>query len=876
MERRRSQRNGFAPSDESRANSVQVVTIRQTGLTVEVAGEMASPSDWERAAELFERAAFESAAVELEVLALRRSIDRVADPHAASYVEQAVALIEFHRGHLAEANASARRALVLAEHVGPGSSFAFQNSLATLVATSMTHVSEVEFRQIVDTALNHTTGSIRGRMLSNLGVGEYMRGRLAEAEQVLVEALALIPSTQNRRRVAALNNFAVVLLLQGRYEEAGTHFSSVIEYAHYEELPMLKVAAEANLALVELGRGNIAEGLDQFERAQTDLRLSGLDPTSAELDRCRIVLDLGLVDEAVALGSSLLRSSSNRLPELAEALLAVVVALVLAGDTVPARELLNTEAAEPLLSVNDRLRHFKGLVDFDPEGTDALPASWALGLPGLPEFALAADLLVAGDRPMAQNLLARTTPTRTSATRFANAIERVVRASSNADVDGVGEAMEACESSMMSAGVQEMALARVWFERVELLAFGTADANHAPDFAVSVVRVGRRMARLLGMLGRTVNREVEPLIRERRILSASSINEMNETARAARIHELESRIATRLAAVVPGQTATDDYRSLSDTKATTVVYRPVGGRLVALVIGDGPNRLVRLSAMPHILGLVAAADRASHALLMHSSRSELLLRAWGVAVARLDEAIVVPLGIGRPNALVILTTAELSTVTWGVLPSLAGVEIRLADDLDLEVAPTFDAETSVLLVGGPALAHITDEIDAASSWWRRIQRLERDRATSAATVSSFSLNDIAHVGAHGRVRGDAPLFSHLALADGPMTLADVQNAARLPRSIVLSACHLGGGGRKQRPTWPTASALAGRECRSLVVSVLPVSDRSTVAFMSHLHSDLAVGLSPPNALARAHSDANQRGDYGCIGFVEIAISGPRG
>jgi hypothetical protein len=286
--------------------------------------------------------------------------------------------------------------------------------------------------------------------------------------------------------------------------------------------------------------------------------------------------------------------------------------------------------------------------------------------------------------------------------------------------------------------------------------------------------------------------------------------------------------------------------------------------------------LIRLSSIADVADCVAAADIAAQALLVHEShRSDVLARRWRAALSRLDDMLVWPLGLNPSSAVTVLACAELATVTWGVLPGLRGMELRLADGLDVEPPPVFDADAPVLLVGGPALDHVGAELDAAGSWWHQTERLQDARATAAQTLNFFSESSVAHVGAHGKVRGDAPLFSHLSLADGPMTLGDIHHADRLPKSIVLSACHLGGGTHRRRPTWPTAAALSGRECRSLVVSVLPVADRSTVAFMSRFHEDLSAGLTPPRALARAHADASDRGDYGCMGFVEIAIDGPR-
>ena len=53
--------------------------------------------------------------------------------------------------------------------------------------------------------------------------------------------------------------------------------------------------------------------------------------------------------------------------------------------------------------------------------------------------------------------------------------------------------------------------------------------------------------------------------------------------------------------------------------------------------------------------------------------------------------------------------------------------------------------------------------------------------------------DVAHVAAHGTLRGDNPLFSSLALSDGPLTAYDLERLSRAPRLVLLPACQSGAG-----------------------------------------------------------------------------------
>lgn len=114
---------------------------------------------------------------------------------------------------------------------------------------------------------------------------------------------------------------------------------------------------------------------------------------------------------------------------------------------------------------------------------------------------------------------------------------------------------------------------------------------------------------------------------------------------------------------------------------------------------------------------------------------------------------------------------------------------------------------------------------------------------------------LAHLAAHGRVRGDNPLFSSLLLADGPMTLYDLERLERVPQTVVLAACD------SARPIVRPGDELLGfsatflsRGSRHLVASVVPIPDASTTPLMVAFHRMLAGGHPPAVALA----DAQQR------------------
>jgi CHAT domain-containing protein len=123
-------------------------------------------------------------------------------------------------------------------------------------------------------------------------------------------------------------------------------------------------------------------------------------------------------------------------------------------------------------------------------------------------------------------------------------------------------------------------------------------------------------------------------------------------------------------------------------------------------------------------------------------------------------------------------------------------------------------------------------------------------------LSALDGASLAHIAAHGRFRADNPLFSSLVLGDGPLMVYDVERMQRAPRQIVLSSCDSGVSGvRPGDELMGLAAALFAREARTLVASVVPVSDQAIRPLMVRYHDALRATGSPAEALARAGRSA---------------------
>ncbi|WP_214108343.1 CHAT domain-containing protein [Acrocarpospora catenulata] len=129
------------------------------------------------------------------------------------------------------------------------------------------------------------------------------------------------------------------------------------------------------------------------------------------------------------------------------------------------------------------------------------------------------------------------------------------------------------------------------------------------------------------------------------------------------------------------------------------------------------------------------------------------------------------------------------------------------------------------------------------------------RATAARVLSALDGARLAHLAAHGRLHGSNPLFSSLRLADGPLTIYDLEGLRHAPRMVVLAACDSG------RSVVRTGDELLGLSAtflslgtRTIIAPVVSVPDAATAAMMVTLHRLLLSGLSAAAALAQTQAD----------------------
>ncbi len=261
------------------------------------------------------------------------------------------------------------------------------------------------------------------------------------------------------------------------------------------------------------------------------------------------------------------------------------------------------------------------------------------------------------------------------------------------------------------------------------------------------------------------------------------------------------------------------------------------GRLKHVVAGDSGAALDEVEYAKFALrGAAVAADAVAG----------VLLAAAEPGLARLQETMLGPavreLGDGP---VVLVPPSMMQSVPWGALPALR--------DRDVTVAPSATAwlrartsappeQRRVALIAGADLASSGAEVGVLAGVYADATVLTGGDATADAALAALDGSWLAHIGAHGRYRGDNPMFSSLELADGPLTVFDLERLQSPPYRLLLTACESGVGS----PTGADellglTTSLSALGTAGLLATVVPVSDAASVDLSLVVHERLRTG-----------------------------------
>lgn len=755
-------------------------------------------------------------------------------------------------------------------------------------------------------------GVDRGRLFLNRAVIFQRLGRDQDALDDFDTALNEIRNSPNGWAEArVLSNRGVLLAYKGDFEAA----LADLERARtlHLELGADIAAAEVlhNIGFALARQGDLPGALARYDEASAAFRALGLARSEPLTDRCELLIDMGLWPEARATAESAIEGSEamGRFVDAAEARLMLARVCLLQADFAAAGRI----AEQARLELAQQRRHSWSLLasfvalqarvagSAVPDTVIAREArrmarrldraGWSVA--ALESLLLAATVSLArGELAAARASLAEVAAARRGGpaplrVRAWHA-EAMLRAAAG-DAGGAFRALRAglrvVDEHRESLGATELRVRSkaVGSDLAELgvtLALASADPAQVFDWVerwrASTLAPGRlrpprdpEVVRLLGALRETVSRarratlagrDAAAELRRQRVLEAS-IRRREHAAPGSPMQGAGRRTAEQAG----GRETMSSVRAALGDELGLVQLASIGDALSAVIVTDRSSHLVHLGDMATIererasqlfaLGRLARR-RGDHASLQAAAAE---LRE---ASARLDRLLGAPLvEIVGARDIVLVPTGELHSVVWSLLPTLAGRPVTVAPSATVwadrrrtgqgtrSPAPSKD----VLLVAAPDVQNGRNEIDVLRHrFYRRASELSGDAAGAAAVLQAIEGKSLVHMAVHGEFRRDSPLFSSMSMADGPLTVFELEELRSAPELIVLSACDLGlthapAGGE---PIGPVA-ALLGVGTGTVLASVAPVPDDGVAEFVVELHDCLARGIGPARALAEA-------------------------
>ena len=723
------------------------------------------------------------------------------------------------------------------------------------------------------------------RLLLRRAHVEHRVGRYAEALADLDLALAGSRAHGDPLWEArALNNRADVHLALGAFADADA--DAVAAEEQYRAVGAGREATEArhNRAYAAMGGGDLPRALALLEEVGRQYEALGDVPPELGLDRAEALLVAGLSGEAVALTRTMLTSAP--LPPLAraETLLLAARALRQAGDLGLARDRA-TQAARlfgaqrrPTWALRARLLGLQAERD-DLAGGDASRTTWArvaraaravaagLDDQGLPETPVAlllhgqaarlaghddealASLRSAADGRRAGPPLAR------AAGWYAAALLADAQADRRALLHACRRGLDAVDEHRATFGDLELR-ALAGDHGLGLARLAVTDAVHAGR-PREVLRWAERW-RATALSGVDPPADDPALAADvaalrdvtRRLGSAQDDAGPSLAREQARLEAGVRRRQRHRRGVGATSGPVDLTASLERLGDTTLLYLvEVEGTLLVLTAREGRVRS-RVVGPAETAG--SEATYATFALRRAAHGRPLDLAATG---HRLQAALLGEVGeVGE--RVVVVPPAALLSAPWSLLPALSGSVLTVAPSLSAwhRAHETASSDGPVVLVTGPGLTTEQQEASMVGGRHVGVVTLGDSDASVERALAALDGARLGHVAAHGHLRTDAPLFSAIDLADGPLMVHDLQRLARPPSEMVLSACESAGMlAVTSDEALGLVSALLAMGTRSVVASVAPVNDRATVDVMGHVHAAVAAGGSLASGLRDART-----------------------
>jgi CHAT domain-containing protein len=315
-----------------------------------------------------------------------------------------------------------------------------------------------------------------------------------------------------------------------------------------------------------------------------------------------------------------------------------------------------------------------------------------------------------------------------------------------------------------------------------------------------------------------------------------------------------------------------------------VQFQLVDDQIVAVVLAAGSRTLHVMAPMaavrPQLDRLVFALRRTLTGFGTASGRASASASISRIAV-ELDRLLLAPLASQVGDRTVVVTPSnDLALVPWSLLPSCRGRTVHVTPSAtlwcsahDRRAAEGHGSAQRVLAVAGPGLPGAEQEVAEVLRLHAGATSLTGIDARVDTVLRSLTGSTLVHLAAHGNLRHDNPLFSSLALEDGPLTAYELERVPAPPRDVLLPACGSGAGQTVvAEETLGLAWTLIGAGTSAVVAPLLAIPDQATGELMRSVHVRLAAGAGLADALAAAQEDAHRSGSVGQLAVAGCFVS----
>jgi len=761
----------------------------------------------------------------------------------------------------------------------------------------------------LDVAEPHTEGADRGHLLMQRGIVQYWNGAIAEAVRTYDEARPLLTGVDPAAEARLLVNAGAALSFVGRLEDAEAQLAQAERLAGSTKQALVAATAMHNRAHVLALLGQLPAAFAAFERARVSYRRAsgvGAHVESLRIDHAKALLGANLLAEAEAEAASVVRAANVTESGAAEARY-VLAQIALAGGAAERAQQLAQDSRDGFARAGreswsmlaDSLAISAAAIEHpDAEAVDRA-LDTAARFDGIGYHLEATRMRItaaraavrSGDARRALVLLAADRRTGRAGLAFDRMAVQQVSALCALTEGDHGSARRFArrglrifaDNAVLLGAVELRARASANADYLASLGAGMAVSDRRPREFLEFVEAARLPATVLGASRGGLDESTQAGLAELRRLTYEHGQADSGAARMALAEQraaAEQRVAalarTAAASAGPVPLVPEALDALGGR--ALVEYGEVDGEMYAVSVVAGRAALHHCGAVGALDRLIHGAAHAIHRL----NRTGLSAASRSAALAALADdgdclmRAVVPQRIRESSApLLVVPAGPLHGLAWGALAGLQDRPVSATPSLlawaRRGAGPTV-VPTSPLLVAGPGLPGARDELDLLQALHPGAVRLDADDSTVDAVIDAIGRCDLAHLACHGTFRRDNPLFSTLSLADGPLTMYDLDRVQRLPELFVLSACDaatssvLAGGA-----LLGLTAGLVASGARAVVAPINPVHDLRTAAVMERLHRQLVAGRPVDEALAATVSSSD--GDESAAAMSFICVVG---